>query len=578
MLMVFSGCSSTDPNKQNIGIRFQEPEEQLPISPAQHWEYVKPGLNIAWGSSNDRYHREYKPEVSGEEVSLTAWKGERVYAQMVAWANDSVNDVTFEIGDLTSDESVISNESIKYFFVRNVISDRYFSCATAGNKDPDYTQLVADVLTEAKAYNMRSKSTRGIWFNVDVPADAISGEYISIIDVWAQGQKVKSLKLNLKVQNHILPKPKDWKLHLDIWQNPYAVARYHQVEPWSDAHFEKMAPLYKILAEAGEKCITATIMNRPWGHQTYDPFGSMVKHTLKKDGTWDFDYTIFDKWVSFMMDLGIDRQINCYTMVPWEYKYGYFDEASNQYTAIEANPTSKEYADYWRPFLISFKSHLESKGWFDKTTIAMDERPMEEMKSAFQLIEEHFGGKVASSANYEPKYSDKIYDFSVIINFDVPQEMLDRRKKKGLLTTYYVCCMPEYPNNFTFSPPAEGVWQGWFAHAKGFDGILRWAFNSWNENPLWDTRNDRWAAGDAYLVYPDLSSSIRFEKMREGFQDFEKLRIISEKLEKENTPESEEKLLRLNQLLREFEIVQIEKEGAEALVDRAKILMEQLSE
>ena len=34
------------------------------------------------------------------------------------------------------------------------------------------------------------------------------------------------------------PLPADWEFHLDLWQHPYAVARMHQVEPWSDAHWE----------------------------------------------------------------------------------------------------------------------------------------------------------------------------------------------------------------------------------------------------------------------------------------------------------------------------------------------------
>jgi len=36
------------------------------------------------------------------------------------------------------------------------------------------------------------------------------------------------------------------------------------------------------------------------------------------------------------------------------------------------------------------------------------------------------------------------------------------------------------------------------------------------------------AAGDEFLVYPGANSSIRFEKLREGIVDYEKIKIIRE--------------------------------------------------
>jgi len=43
-----------------------------------------------------------------------------------------------------------------------------------------------------------------------------------------------------------------------------------------------------------------------------------------------------------------------------------------------------------------------------------------------------------------------------------------------------------------------------------------------------DARYGSWAAGDCYLVYPGGNSCIRFEKLREGIVDYEKISIIRE--------------------------------------------------
>ena len=59
-----------------------------------------------------------------------------------------------------------------------------------------------------------------------------------------------------------------------------------------------------------------------------------------------------------------------------------------------------------------------------------------------------------------------------------------------------------------------------------FTGYLRWAFNSWTEDPLKDSRFTSWPGGDTYQIYTGPRSSIRLEKLREGIQDYEKIQII----------------------------------------------------
>ena len=79
----------------------------------------------------------------------------------------------------------------------------------------------------------------------------------------------------------------------------------------------------------------------------------------------------------------------------------------------------------------------------------------------------------------------------------------------------YVCCSSAFPNTFTFSEPWEAVYMAWFAAACGYDGMLRWSYNSWPADPVRDSRFTAWPAGDTYLVYPDAHSSIRFERLRD---------------------------------------------------------------
>jgi hypothetical protein len=100
------------------------------------------------------------------------------------------------------------------------------------------------------------------------------------------------------------------------------------------------------------------------------------------------------------------------------------------------------------------------------------------------------------------------------------------RRANGQYTTFYVCCSPSYPNTFTTSYHYEAEILGWYNIAHDYDGMLRWAYNSWAEDPQYDSRYGNWMSGDTYFVYPYNRSSIRFEKLRDGIEVAEKIRQL----------------------------------------------------
>ncbi|MHC4199062.1 MAG: DUF4091 domain-containing protein, partial [Planctomycetota bacterium] len=328
--------------------------------------------------------------------------------------------------------------------------------------------------------------------------------------------------------------PREWSFHLDLWQHPWAVARANNLKPWSPEHWAKMREVLTLAADAGQKCLTATIVDKPWGQQTFDAFRPMVKPTRRADGSWTYDYELFDRYVAFGAECGIARQINCYSMVPWGNNFYYQDEASGKYVKITAKPGSKQYEDYWSPFLKSFAAHLKEKGLFEKTTIAMDERHLDDMKKMIALVDRvapGLGITLAANKNLR-EIIDRVQDYCFAIKFRPDRELNLRRAAAGKQTTYYVCCNPRRPNTFPFSPPAESTWLGWHAAAQRYTGFLRWAFCSYTRDPFvtTDYPRRRWPTGDCFLIYPGPRSSIRFERLREGIQDYEKVRVLREML------------------------------------------------
>lgn len=496
-----------------------EPDDPKPADAAAWASWKK--ATLGWGSTDIRYSRSAPVAASAKAIKLNAWKGERVSAQAVLSTPVAFSSVKMSVSDLKCGKNIIPASAVSKFFVC------YTICGAWQNNDP---VLLPERLEEYESMAVDANTSRPLWIEVKVPASAAAGLYKATLTVDCDGQKL-SLPFQLQVSGNVLPEPEEWSFHLDLWQNPYAAARYYQVPLWSKEHFDAMRPTMEAYAKAGAKVITASIIQHPWNGQTLDPFESMIAKMKQVDGSWKYDYSVFDKWIEFMLSCGITQQIDCYTLVPWHYKFDYYDCATNSVRYVECKPSEQAYRDMIFPFLKDFAAHLKAKGWFDITCIAMDERPMDQMNAAYALVKEADPGfRIAGAADYNVGSSeaDKIQDMSVAYEFNLlTPETLARRHANGQFLTFYTCCGPEKPNTFTFSDLAESAFIGWHAAAVGYDGYLRWALCSWPEQPKQDTRFGPWSSGDTFLLYPGCSS-LRFERLVEGIQDYEKIRIIRE--------------------------------------------------
>ena len=270
----------------------------------------------------------------------------------------------------------------------------------------------------------------------------------------------------------------------------------------------------------------------------------MIEWLKAADGSWKFDYSIFDDYVQLAREAGVDGAITIYTPVPWGHRFRYLDETSGNYVYEEWSPTSEKFKTFWTLFLDDLKKHLLSKGWFEKTYLGINENPLEHTIAAAKLIKQHSKDwKITYAGNWHPELSSLLDDYSVIISSEPSPKELQERTAKGFTTTYYVCCNPPQPNNFIFSAPVEGRYISWYSAAYGYDGFLRWAYDAWPADPMRDARHTLWPAGDCFLVYPGGNSSIRFEKLREGIVDYEKIRILR-KLVSESTSGTSKELMK----------------------------------
>src|ERR1044071_6382602 len=520
------------------------------------WSKQKMGLHVAFGSTDELYLRCEPPALKQktEIWNATVWRGERLNAQVLVWSSDSQEQVRFQGGDLKSDKgALIGKERFKFNLVRYVLSNfpyqaKGFSCEVSNRT----AYLMPDRFESFDRFALPGRTLRPVWLSIDIPATAEDGDYSGALQVAAVNESV-TLELRIHVQKRTLPAPRDWKFRLDLWQNPWAVASYFHLQPWSEEHKALLTRHLNLYAAGGGKYITTYAVHSPWSDNSFVPEGTMIDWVKTSAGSWKFDYSIFDQYVKLATEAGVDRAITIYTPIPWGHRFRYREEKSGNYIFEEWSPKSEQFKAFWNVFLDDLKEHLMKKGWFEKTYLGINENPLEQTIAAAKVIKQNSKDwKITYAGDWHPELSSLIDDYSAIITREPDARELQERAARGATTSYYVCCNPPQPNNFVFSAPVESRYIGWYAIARGYNGFLRWAYDAWPADPMRDARHIFWPAGDCFLVYPGGNSSIRFEKLREGIADYEKIVILREQAHRSSSASAKKLMTDLENHLSQF--------------------------
>ena len=478
----------------------------------------------------DKSHRYHRGEAFTGERETTwreqAWRGDRIYKQLVVWSDATVGGLTIRTGPLVSDR----DELFAPVRVRGVRFAKGDPESRACGGYP--THPIAVELGDALSASYPSSVTAGepvvVWLAVDVPASASPGRYTGSIVIGAEGSSSVELAIELDVIDRELPPVSDWSFHLDLWQYPDAIRTRHDrqhpehpIAPFSDEHYALLEPAYRLLADAGQSAITAHIKDGALGER------SMIRWIRAVNGTWSYDFTAFDRHVATLDAWGIRSQISAFSIVGWNAdRIPYWDEATGAMASLDAPIGSAVFAARWDHFLTQFASHLRARGWFERTVLFMDEVEDAKMQQVVQVVRANDPSWRMGLAYFQPiqpATKGAMYDLSggieIATSWDNP------------VSTFYTACGPAAPNDFLTAngSPAEMTWMAWHAAREGLGGYLRWAYDLWLADDPLDIREERNTAGDFSLIYHDeteVLSSIRLELLRDGIQDFEKMRIL----------------------------------------------------
>jgi hypothetical protein len=514
---LFIGCLT-------FHLQCKKPDKEVPVAKNDA------PLNVSFENNFVRYKK--GQAYSGQPQNTwsdTAWKNDRIHKQIIVWSTNDINQLSYQISDLVATGNVIDKNNIQLRCAGYAYGDN--NAVTCGSAISRGNLQIADALLAQPVTAINASEPSIMWVTINVPKNAVAGTYSGTITIKSGNQQLSVLNIKVLVVNKTLPDPADWAFHLDIWQFPFQYLSLctdisgNKILPFSTAHFNLIQPFYQLLANAGQKCISTYIKDG-----AFLPGQTMVQWIKNTDGTWSFDFTNFDAYVTHLMAWGINKQINAYSLAGWNTQTGYYDAASQKNKTMELATTSPDYSITWNSFLNAFKAHLDTKGWFDKTVLYMDEVPDEQMTTIINVISNNnrnwkigLAGKGLTTAN-----ENALYEYATIWGY--------KRKSSNAVATFYTSCSQLQPNSFLTmqNNPAELTFLPLYAAANGMNGYTRWAYDYWTLPDPFDIRDGNNAAGDYNLIYRSNNSqnaqpiaSIRWELLRQGVQDYEKISLLN---------------------------------------------------
>ncbi len=413
---------------------------------------------------------------------------------------------------------------------------------------------VSDPLLEQTEVELKANITQGVWITLQISKDQTPGVYSGWIELWLDESGWEDFQLEIEVIGETLPDPPDYGFFLNILQDAESIARWYQVPRWSEWHFALIELYAENLARHGQQSITTTIVSNPWRDNDIDfnRLPSMVdwrypgEWNLGNGKNFDFDYSVFDRYVEIHMKSGIQREITCMSPIIGpgrspDSEITYLDTVAKQERTRTIQVNTPWYEDAWSAFAKDFERHLREKGWLSRTYLLLDEKPSEVIEGvrrvfqqaapSLQLNISGSSGPLGERNRLESPEWVLIYD-ELFDEETLPKGTTQERRSRGQITLFYTACGERHPNTFLYSPLRESRMLPWIAAMHDVDGYIRWAWNLWPTR-VWEQPKFQWPSGDMFFVYPGKDGpldSTRWEMLHQGIQDIEVLNILLERV------------------------------------------------
>jgi hypothetical protein len=355
------------------------------------------------------------------------------------------------------------------------------------------------------------------------------------------GGEEASVPFAFRVHKTALPDPLPIHSVHWLWPEPHYLTNGDVPEWWRERHWTLLEVAGRQLRRFGDDTMWTPLINFE------EP---LIQVTRRKDGTYDFDYTRFDRWAELFFGLGFRKLAGRHTVGP-DSRSVVFDEATGQKQPLLENPKDRE---AWLAFLPtlydSLHAHLTEKGWVDNYIQHQYDEPSDTAlyKRMTELARKHLPGvKTADALNNRATRFTPLTDIAVfsLLQLNKHQATAAKRNAEGKGVWLYHCTSPypPNPNRHIDNHLTESRLYQWLAYKLGADGFLFWAANGYRGADEYKTslgpfpsfangtgpRYPGHPPGDNWFYYrsPEgLRPSIRIVSHREGQIDYALLKAL----------------------------------------------------
>ncbi|HET9485996.1 MAG TPA: DUF4091 domain-containing protein [Chryseosolibacter sp.] len=404
-----------------------------------------------------------------------------------------------------------------------------------------------DALAPIKqTFNMNAQyavvANRPIWVDVSIPGGTTAGTYTGSLRVTQNGKLLETLKVEVQVYNFSLPAESHLITYMNISKD-WLAGFYNK--PSHSPEMEQLTQVYYEFLYANRM--------EPWFNDPLEPEVSVKGEKV--------EVKFSDSRYQYYMNELKTKRVLLETF------------PSGLRRQIGAEKFSKAFNSKMQSYLSQVEAYFQKHGWKDRLVF---NSPIDEPNTKEDFEEtRHWARIVHESTKDVPFLSTKtplppddfpdwgtlrghVDNFSIHgnhMNNPKLRPAIEEEQAKGGEMTWYISCDQVFPqpNYFIDAPAMDLVMVPWITARYNMDGILYWAMNFWSQTP------DPWLDavtfisgfvcsdggvlnGEGSVLYPgDRTeqytgqpnvngpvSSIRFELLREGLEDYEYLWMLKE--------------------------------------------------
>ncbi len=389
---------------------------------------------------------------------------------------------------------------------------------------------------------------RAIHIQVAVPENQPAGKYPFTIRLLQEEKQIAPEKIfTLEVVGAALPPQ---RIEHTEWFHCDCIAHLYSCEVWSEAFWKILADYFRNMTQHGITQILTPILTPPLdtavGAERLTT--QLLEIETDGNGSWKFNFDRLGRWINVARECGLRRFEFSHLFTQWGAAHApkvmaKTPEGIKRVFGWETDAGSPEYLQFLTAMLWELQDFVKKNNLTGCCCLHISDEPLEKdfdrYRKNMAAVRNAIGNTlpICDALSHPGLYQkgDHCYPVTSI-------HVLEKFKtaKADPLWTYYSCWPDtEITNRFLHFPGGRTRVLGLQLFRYDLAGFLHWGYNFWNSryskkviDPfLTSDAGGEFPGGDAFLVYPGKDGkpvdSIRYELIREAFQDHRALDLLS---------------------------------------------------